>query len=252
MQATGKIAVITGAGSGIGRASALALYADGFSVVLTGRRRNMLEETAALAHASPPRMLVVPTDVSDSASIAALFETVQATYGRIDLLFNNAGISTRNIPIDDLTYEQWSNVVAVNLTGSFLCAQHAFRMMKNQTPRGGRIINNGSVSAHVPRRNSTPYSATNHALTGLTRSLSLDGREFDIACGQIDIGNAATTRNEDTARGRLQASGRVEAEARIDVSDVARGVAYMASLSLEANVQFMTVMATKMPYIGRG
>ena len=252
MQATGKIAVITGAGSGIGRASALTLYADGFSVVLAGRRRNMLEETAALAQASPPRMLVVPTDVSDPVSIAALFETVQATYGRIDLLFNNAGISTRNIPIDDLTYEQWSNVVAVNLTGSFLCAQHAFRMMKNQTPRGGRIINNGSVSAHVPRRNSTPYSATKHALTGLTRSLSLDGREFDIACGQIDIGNAATTRNEDTARGRLQASGRVEAEARIDVNDVARGVAYMASLSLEANVQFMTVMATKMPYIGRG
>jgi NAD(P)-dependent dehydrogenase (short-subunit alcohol dehydrogenase family) len=252
MQATGKIAVITGAGSGIGRASALALYAEGFSVVLAGRRRNMLEETAALAQASPPRMLVVPTDVSDPASIAALFETVQATYGRIDLLFNNAGTSTRNIPIDDLTYEQWSNVVAVNLTGSFLCAQHAFRMMKNQTPRGGRIINNGSVSAHVPRRNSTPYSTTKHALTGLTRSLSLDGREFDIACGQIDIGNAATTRTEDMARGRLQASNRVEAEARIDVNDVARGVAYMASLSLEANVQFMTVMATKMPYIGRG
>ena len=252
MQATGKIAVITGAGSGIGRASALALYAEGFSVVLAGRRRNMLEETAALAQASPPRMLVVPTDVSDSPSIAALFETVRATYGRIDLLFNNAGTSTRNTPIDDLTYEQWSNVVAVNLTGSFLCAQHAFRMMKNQTPRGGRIINNGSVSAHVPRRNSTPYSSTKHALTGLTRSLSLDGREFDIACGQIDIGNAATTRNEDTARGRLQASDRIEAEARIDVNDVARGVAYMASLSLEANVQFMTVMATKMPYIGRG
>jgi NAD(P)-dependent dehydrogenase (short-subunit alcohol dehydrogenase family) len=251
MQET-KIAVITGAGSGIGRASALALYADGFSVVLAGRRRNMLEETAALAQASPPRMLVAPTDVSDPASIAALFEIVQATYGRIDLLFNNAGISTRNIPIDDLTYEQWSNVVAVNLTGSFLCAQHAFRMMKTQTPRGGRIINNGSVSAHVPRRNSTPYSATKHALTGLTRSLSLDGREFDIACGQIDVGNAATARNEDTTRGRLQASGRVEAEARIDVNDVARGVAYMASLSLAANVQFMTVMATKMPYIGRG
>src|SRR5688572_30484623 len=165
----------------------------------------MLEETAALAQASPPRML--------PASIAALFETVQATYGRIDLLFNNAGISTRNIPIDNLTYEQWSNVVAVNLTGSILCAQHAFRMMKNQTPRGGRIINNGSVSAHVPRRNSTAYAATKHAMTGLTRSLSLDGREFDIACGQIDIGNAATKRNEDTALGRLQASGRVEGEA---------------------------------------
>ncbi len=229
MEPSGKIAVITGAGSGIGRASALALHADGFSVVLAGRRRAMLEETAALAKATPPQMLVVPTDVSDPVSIAALFDTVRATYGRIDLLFNNAGISTRNIPIEDLTFEQWSNVVAVNLTGSFLCAQHAFRMMKSQQPRGGRIINNGSVSAHVPRRNSTPYAATKHALTGLTRSLSLDGREYDIACGQIDIGNAATTRNEDTARGRLQASeGKVEAEARIDVTDVARGVAYMA------------------------
>ena len=247
-----KIAVITGAGSGIGRATALALYKDGFSVVLAGRRAHMLEETAALAGASPPGMLVVPTDVSDPASIAALFAAVQTTYGRIDLLFNNAGITTRNIAIDDLTLDQWSNVVNVNLTGSFLCAQHAFRMMKAQTPRGGRIINNGSVSAHVPRRNSVPYAATKHAMTGLTRALSLDGREFDIACGQIDIGNAATTRNEDTARGRLQASGKVEAEARIDVNDVARGVSYMASLSLNANVQFMTVMATKMPYIGRG
>ena len=166
--------------------------------------------------------------------------------------FNYAGIRTRNIPIDDLTLEQWSNVVAVNLTGSFLCAQHAFRMMKSQTPRGGRIIDNGWVSAHVLRRNSVLYVATKHGLTGLTRALSLDGREFDIACGQIDIGNAATTRNEDTARGRLQASGTVEAEARIDVNDVARGVAYMASLPLEANVQFKTVMATKMPYIGGG
>jgi NAD(P)-dependent dehydrogenase (short-subunit alcohol dehydrogenase family) len=261
MDTSAKVAVITGAGSGIGRATALALFADGFSVVLAGRRREMLEETAALAKATPPGMLVVATppgmlvvatDVSDPASIAALFDAVRATYGRIDLLFNNAGISTRNIPIEDLTLDQWSNVVAVNLTGSFLCAQHAFRMMKSQQPRGGRIINNGSVSAHVPRRNSTPYAATKHALTGLTRSLSLDGRAYDIACGQIDIGNAATTRNEDTARGRLQATGKVEAEARIDVNDVARGVAYMASLSLEANVQFMTVMATKMPYIGRG
>jgi len=247
-----KIAVITGAGSGIGRASALALHADGFSVVLAGRRREMLEETAALAPAKAPRMLVVPTDVADPASIAALFETVRRDCGRIDLLFNNAGTSTRNIPLEDLTYEQWSHVVAVNLTGPFLCAQHAFRMMKAQTPRGGRIINNGSVSAHVPRRNSTPYAATKHGMTGLTRSLSLDGREHDIACGQIDIGNAATTRNEDTAKGRLQASGKVEAEARIDVGIVARAVAYMASLPLEANVQFMTVMATKMPYVGRG
>jgi NAD(P)-dependent dehydrogenase (short-subunit alcohol dehydrogenase family) len=252
MPAPAKIAVITGAGSGIGRASANALLEAGWSVALAGRRRDMLEETASLAQAPPPRTLVVPTDVADPAAVAALFDAVQRTYGRIDLLFNNAGISTRGIAFEDLTYEQWSQVVAVNLTGSFLCAQHAFRMMKGQEPQGGRIINNGSVSAHVPRRNSTPYAATKHALTGLTRSLSLDGRDCNIACGQIDIGNAATSRNEDTARGRLQASGRVEGEARIDVQDVARGVLYMASLPLEANVQFMTVMATKMPYIGRG
>ncbi len=263
MATSGKIAVITGAGSGIGRATAHALLEAGWNVILAGRRRDMLEETAALAQAPPPRTLVaptdirartlaVPTDIRDPAQIDALFAAVQNTYGRVDLLFNNAGISTRGIPFEELTYEQWSDVVAVNLTGSFLCAQHAFRMMKAQDPQGGRIINNGSVSAHVPRRNSTPYSSTKHALTGLTRSLSLDGREYNIACGQIDIGNAATTRNEDTARGRLQASGRVEAEARIDVRDVAKGVLYMAELPLEANVQFMTVMATKMPYIGRG
>ena len=209
MATSEKIAVITGAGSGIGRATALALHADGFSVVLAGRRRNALEETAALAKAMPPRMLVVPTDVTDPGSIASLFETVKATYGRIDLLFNNAGTSTRGIPFEELTYEQWMNVVQTNLTGSFLCAQHAFRMMKEQDPKGGRIINNGSVSAHVPRRNSTPYVATKHALTGLTRSLSLDGRQLDICAGQIDIGNAATERNTDTSVGRLQASGRV-------------------------------------------
>src|SRR6266699_3876093 len=196
-----KIAVITGAGSGIGRASAHALIEAGWNVVLAGRRRDMLEETAAQAQAPSPRTLAVPTDIRDPAQIAALFEAVKATYGRIDLLFNNAGISTRGIPFEDLTYEQWSDVVAVNLTGSFLCAQHAFRMMKEQDPQGGRIINNGSVSAHVPRRNSTPYASTKHALTGLTRSLSLDGRQYNIACGQIDIGNAATMRNEDTARG---------------------------------------------------
>jgi len=252
MDTPAKIAVITGAGSGIGRATAHALLAEGWAVVLAGRRPEMLEETAALAEAPPPRTLVVPTDIRDPGAVAALFGRVKETYGRIDLLFNNAGISTRGIPFEDLTYEQWSDVVAVNLTGSFLCAQHAFRMMKSQEPQGGRIINNGSVSAHVPRRNSTPYASTKHALTGLTRSLSLDGRQYNIACGQIDIGNAATMRNEDTARGRLQATGRVEAEPRMDVRDVAKGVVYMASLSLEANVQFMTVMATKMPYIGRG
>ena len=252
MTTSGKIAVITGAGSGIGRATALALFADGFSVVLAGRRGAMLEETAALAKATPPRMLVVPTDVSDPVSIAALFDVVKATYGRIDLLFNNAGISTRNIPIEDLTLEQWSNVVAVNLTGSFLCAQHAFRMMKSQTPRGGRIINNGSVSAHVPRRNSTPYAATKHALTGLTRSLSLDGREYDIACGQIDIGNAGTKMTARMSRGVPQADGSLAIEPTIDPDHIARAVVYMASLPLDANVPFITVMATKMPYIGRG
>ena len=252
MATQGKIAVITGAGSGIGRASAHALLEAGWNVVLAGRRRDMLEETATLAGLKPPRTLAVPTDIRDPAQIDELFAAVKNTYGRIDLLFNNAGISTRGIPFEELTYEKWSDVVAVNLTGSFLCAQHAFRMMKAQEPQGGRIINNGSVSAHVPRRNSTPYASTKHALTGLTRSISLDGREYNIACGQIDIGNAATTRNEDTARGRLQASGQVEAEARIDVRDVAKGVLYMAGLSLDSNVQFMTVMATKMPYIGRG
>src|SRR5205807_3992859 len=233
-------------------ASAHALLEDGWTVVLAGRRRNMLEETATLGNAPPPRTLVVPTDVSDAGSIAALFALVKQTYGRLDLLFNNAGISTRGIPFEDLTYEQWTGVVQVNLTGSFLCAQHAFRMMKQQDPRGGRIINNGSVSAHVPRRNSTPYVATKHALTGLTRSLSLDGRNLDIVCGQIDIGNAATERNTDTSIGRLQASGEVEAEARIDVKYVGAAVAYMASLPLDANVLFMTVMANKMPYVGRG
>jgi len=252
MDTPAKIAVVTGAGSGVGRATAHALLKAGWTVVLAGRRREMLEETVALAEVEPPWTLVVPTDVRDPAAVAALFVRVKETYGRIDLLFNNAGTSTRGIPFEDLTFEQWSDVVATNLTGSFLCAQHAFRMMKSQQPQGGRIINNGSVSAHVPRRNSTPYASTKHALTGLTRSLSLDGRQYDIACGQIDIGNAATMRNEDTARGRLQATGRVEAEPRMDVRDVAKGVVYMASLSLEANVQFMTVMATKMPYIGRG
>src|SRR5438552_12012347 len=252
MAAHGKISVIMGEGSGIGRATAHAMLEASWNVVLAGRRRDMLEETAILAGMTPPRTLAVPTDIRDPAQIEGLFAAVKNTYGRIDLLFNNAGISTRGIPFEELTYEQWSGVVAVNLTGSFLCAQHAFRMMKEQEPRGGRIINNGSVSAHVPRRNSTPYVATKHALTGLTRSLSLDGRGLDIACGQIDIGNAATERNTDTSVGRLQASGNVEAEARIDVRHVANGVAYMASLPLDGNVQFMTVMATKMPYIGRG
>src|SRR6201984_2861958 len=197
METPGKVAVVTGAGSGIGRASALALLEAGFAVVLAGRRREMLEETASLAKLPPARGLVVPTDVRDPASVTAVFDTVKQTYGRIDLLFNNAGTSTRGIPFEDLTYEQWSDVVATNLTGSFLCAQHAFRMMKSQDPQGGRIINNGSVSAHVPRRNSAPYASTKHALTGLTRSLSLDGRQYNIACGQTDSGTPRTPRNED-------------------------------------------------------
>jgi NAD(P)-dependent dehydrogenase (short-subunit alcohol dehydrogenase family) len=247
-----KIAVITGAGSGIGRASAHALLDIDFNVVLAGRRREALEETAELAKAPPPRTLVVPTDVSDPASIAALFAAVKDTYGRLDLLFNNAGTSARGVEFDALTLEQWSEVVAVNLTGAFLCAQHAFRMMKSQDPQGGRIINNGSISAHVPRPNSAPYVATKHALTGLTKSLSLDGRKYNIAAGQIDIGNAETRRTERMATGTLQPDGRMMVEPRMPVEDVAKGVAYMAGLSLASNVLFMTVMATKAPFVGRG
>ena len=249
--AKNRIAVVTGAGTGVGRAASLALMNAGFTVVLAGRRIEKLQETQKLGD-NVGKSLAVSADMTDPGSIAALFAKVKETYGRIDLLFNNAGTSTRGIPFEDLTYEQWMGVVQTNLTGSFLCAQHAFRMMKEQEPRGGRIINNGSVSAHVPRRNSTPYVATKHALTGLTRSLSLDGRHLDIVCGQIDIGNAATERNTDTSVGRLQATGKVEAEARIDVRHVANGVRYMASLPLEANVLFMTVMANRMPYVGRG
>ena len=252
MGAPGKVAIVTGAGTGIGRAVAMALLEAGWRVALAGRRREPLEETCAAAGPARDRALAVPADVADPESVRALFGRVQEAFGRLDLLLNNAGVFAPAVPLEDLTVEQWRMVVDVNLTGAFLCTQAAFRQMKSQSPRGGRIINNGSVSAHVPRRNSTPYAATKHALTGLTRSLSLDGREYDIACGQIDIGNAATTRNEDTARGRLQASGRVEAEPRMDVRDVAKGVLYMAELPLEANVQFMTVMATTMPYIGRG
>jgi NAD(P)-dependent dehydrogenase (short-subunit alcohol dehydrogenase family) len=253
MAAANKVALITGAGTGIGRAAALALAKDGYSLVLSGRRPEPLATVEKEAKAAgAPRVLVVQTDVGNEAQVRAMFAKTKETFGRLDVLFNNAGIGTPPVPLEELPFAAWKAILDTNMTGTFLCTQEAIKIMKSQTPRGGRIINNGSVSAHVPRRNSTPYSATKHALTGLTRSLSLDGRGFDIACGQIDIGNAATTRNEDTARGRLQASDRVEAEARIDVNDVARGVAYMASLSLEANVQFMTVMATKMPYIGRG
>ena len=247
-----RIAVITGAGSGIGRYTAFELLKDGWNVVLAGRRRDALEETAAEAKAAPPRTLVVPTDVADPASIANLFAEVKRTYGRIDLLFNNAGTSARGVEFDQLTLDQWRDVVNINLTGSFLCAQHAFRMMKEQDPRGGRIIQNGSISAHVPRPNSAPYVATKHALTGLTRSLSLDGRKYDIAAGQIDIGNADTRRTERMATGTLQPNGEMMVEARMPTEDVAKGVAYMAGLSLASNVLFMTVMATKAPFVGRG
>ena len=252
METSGKIAVITGAGSGIGRATALALYADGFSVVLAGRRRAMLEETAALAGAPPPKMLVVPTDVTAPTSIASLFDTVKATYGRIDLLFNNAGAATPPQPVSDVRLEDWSAVMSVNVTGAFLCAREAFRRMAAQSPRGGRIINNGSLSAHVPRPHSVAYTVSKHAITGLTRTLSLEGRGHDIACGQIDIGNATTRMTTGIARGSLQAAGNVAPEPTMDVEHVATTVVHMASLPLDANIQFLTVMATKMPFIGRG
>jgi NAD(P)-dependent dehydrogenase (short-subunit alcohol dehydrogenase family) len=246
-----KVAVVTGAGSGIGRAVALALLREGYAVALAGRRRDKLEETAALAEGRG-RPLVVPTDVSDPSSIAALFATVKAGFGRLDLLFNNAGIAARGVPLEDLTVDEWKAVVDVNLTAPFLCTQEAFRIMKAQEPRGGRIINNGSISAAAPRPNSAPYTATKHAITGLTRSTSLDGRKYDIACGQIDIGNADTPLTSKMKEGVPQANGAVAAEPTMNVEDVGRAVVYMASLPLDANVQFMTVMATKMPFIGRG
>jgi len=248
----GKIAIVTGAGSGIGRAASLALQSAGFSVVLAGRRSAELEHTAALAKSPGSRMVAVPTDVGKPDSVRALFAATREAFGRLDVLFNNAGSNAPGIPMEDLTYEQWSAVVAVNLTGAFLCAQEAIKLMKAQTPRGGRIINNGSISAHAPRPNSAPYTATKHAITGLTKSISLDGRKYDIACGQIDIGNAATPLTERMKRGVPQANGSVEVEPTMDVEHVARAIVYMASLPLDANVQFLTVMATKMPFIGRG
>jgi NAD(P)-dependent dehydrogenase (short-subunit alcohol dehydrogenase family) len=246
----GQVAVVTGAGSGIGRAVALALDGDGYSVAIAGRRVAELEKTAALA--GGVRVLVVPADVSKPEDVRALFARVKHAFGRVDLLFNNAGMGAPNVPMEDLTFEQWSAVVGVNLTGAFLCAQEAIRMMKAQEPRGGRIINNGSISAYAPRPNSAPYTATKHAITGLTKSISLDGRKHDIACGQIDIGNAATELTERMAAGVEQASGAMMPEPRMDLKHVAGAVLYMANLPLEANVQFMTVMATKMPFVGRG
>lgn len=252
MSSNGRIALVTGAGSGIGRAASLALHAAGYSVVLAGRRGAELDRTAALAEADGGRTLPVAADVSDPAAVRALFARARETFGRLDVLFNNAGIGAPAIAMEDLTFAQWSAVVGVNLTGAFLCAQEAIRMMKAQHPRGGRIINNGSISAHTPRPNSAPYTATKHAITGLTRSIALDGREFDIACGQIDIGNAATEMTERMKSGVPQPDGSKKVEARMDVRHVAEAVVYMANLPLDANVLFMTVMATRMPFVGRG
>ncbi len=248
----GKVVIITGAGSGIGRAVALAMQSAGYTVVLAGRRLAELERTAAMANLDGAKMYPVPTDVSQPNSVKALFAKTRNMFGRLDVLFNNAGMGAPGIPMEDLSYEQWSQVVGANLTGAFLCAQEAIRLMKSQQPRGGRIINNGSISAHVPRPYSAPYTATKHAITGLTKCISLDGRQHDIACGQIDIGNAATEMTEKWAAGALQANGSTAAEPTFDLRHVAEAVLYMASLPLDANVQFMTVMATKMPFIGRG
>jgi len=247
-----KIALVTGAGSGIGRAASLGLQSAGYSVVLAGRRAAELEKTAALGQASQGNMLAVPTDVSNPESVRALFAKIKQTFGRLDLLFNNAGGGAPAIPMEDLSFEQWSRVVGVNLTGAFLCAQEAIRLMKAQAPPGGRIINNGSISAHVPRPNSAPYTTTKHAILGLTKCISLDGRKFNIACGQIDIGNAATEMTERMTGGVLQANGTMMPEPRMDVRHVADAVVYMASLPLDTNVQFLTVMATNMPFVGRG
>ncbi len=246
-----KFALVTGAGSGIGRACALALLDAGYRVALVGRRTEALQATADAA-AEPERALLLPADVTQPAAVAEVFARVQAEFGRIDLLFNNAGMSAPAIPIDQLTYAQWQAVVDVNLTGSFLCAQAAFKLMKSQSPQGGRIVNNGSISAHAPRPNSAPYTATKHAITGLTKALSLDGRAFDIACGQLDIGNALTEMAMPMTQGVRQANGSIAAEATMDVAHVASALLYMAGLPLSANVQFMTVMATHMPYVGRG
>jgi NAD(P)-dependent dehydrogenase (short-subunit alcohol dehydrogenase family) len=247
-----RVALVTGAGSGIGRAVSLELHSAGYSLALAGRRASELERTSMMSARGDAPMLVVPTDITQPAAVAALFHRVQETFGRLDVLFNNAGSGAPAVPMEDLTFEQWSAVVAVNLTGAFLCAQYAIRIMKAQQPRGGRIINNGSISAHSPRPNSAPYTATKHAITGLTKSISLDGRKYDIACGQIDIGNAATEMTERMTTGVLQADGTKAPEPRMDVKLVADAVLYMANLPLEANVQFMTVMATKMPFVGRG
>ncbi len=247
-----KIALVTGAGSGIGKAVSLTLMREGYSLVLAGRRAEALEEVAAVGEKLGAEILAVPTDVGDPEAVENLFAKTKERFGRLDLLFNNAGIGTRGTLLEDLSHEQWMAVVNTNLTGSFLCTQQAFKIMKAQGPMGGRIINNGSVSAQTPRPNSAPYSSTKHAITGLTKATSLDGRKYDIACGQIDIGNAVSPMSENMPNGLLQPDGNVRPEPLMDVECVADGVKYMASLPLDANVQFLTVMATKMPFIGRG
>jgi NAD(P)-dependent dehydrogenase (short-subunit alcohol dehydrogenase family) len=254
MGSNGRIAIITGAGSGIGRASALALLGEGYHVVLAGRRPEALAETAAQAEraGAPGRALAVTTDVTEEASVRALFEATRRAFGRLDVLFNNAGTGAPPVPIEDLTFDQWRRVVEINLTGPFLCTREAFRLMKDQDPRGGRIINNGSISAYTPRPNSAPYTSTKHAITGLTKSTALDGRKYGIACGQIDIGNAGTEMTARMKDGVLQADGSLVPEPTMDVEHVARAVVYMAGLPLDANVLFMTVMATAMPFVGRG
>jgi NAD(P)-dependent dehydrogenase (short-subunit alcohol dehydrogenase family) len=247
-----RIALVTGAGSGVGKAVALALLREGYSVALAGRRKEALEATVAEAKMSAARTLVVPTDVADPASIRNLFARTRESFGRLDLLFNNAGIGAPPVPLEDLPYEQWKAVVDTNLTGSFICTQEAIKIMKAQDPRGGRIINNGSISAHAPRPHSVAYTSTKHAITGLTKSTSLDCRKYDIACGQIDIGNADTPMTQRMKKGVPQPNGTVMVEPTMDVENVARAVVYMASLPLDANVLFMTVMANSMPFVGRG
>ncbi len=249
---THKSAVVTGAGSGIGRQAALALLAEGYRVALAGRHLGTLEETAALAGDHGMRALAVVADVGDSGAVASLFVKTKQAFGRLDLLFNNAGITTPSVPLEEITPDQWAAALAVNLTGAFYCTQEAFKLMKEQSPRGGRIINNGSISADRPRPNSAPYTATKHAITGLTKSTALDGRKYDIACGQIDIGNVATDMTAAMTNGVPQANGSIAVEPTFDLDDVGRAVVFMAGLPLNSNVQFMTIMATKMPYIGRG